>query len=460
MANRLQLKRGNGAPGSIFYEGEPIYDKQGKTLFVGDTNGAGAGAGTSIASSDTYLASLEMLYKSSSSGAGAIRFYEDTDTGFGYVKLQAPTLSGIGYTLTLPANDGGVNQVLQTDGDGGLSWATMAVTSFANVAVSGQSTITADSSGDTLTFASANGIQLTTTEGSNTLTIGINTTGTATFENIKVTGIGTVGTLDVESLTQNRVVYVGTGGTLTDSSNLTFTGTTLTVGTGAGITQFSSSVSTGSSTNSVPTSSAVIDYVGALDFTLDLAGGGTNGSGNGSVSTASTLTFSGTANEVDVSVTGSTVTVGLTSDVTIGNDLTVLGNLRVVGTAVTFEAQTVQVEDRLIELGLVGGGTTASSSWDLGVSFNYGDGTAKKAGVFWLQNQFIGIASAISITNDVGVTTSDPTVSVTSYAPMISQALYFAGTNTADHLVLIRDETLTGIKNKAVNLVFDGGSYN
>ena len=32
MANRLQLRRGNGAPSSIFYAGEPIYDQSNKVL--------------------------------------------------------------------------------------------------------------------------------------------------------------------------------------------------------------------------------------------------------------------------------------------------------------------------------------------------------------------------------------------------------------------------------------------
>ena len=52
MANRLQLKRGSGTPGGIFYEGEPIYDKTGKVLYVGNDGAGGSGAGSSIASAD------------------------------------------------------------------------------------------------------------------------------------------------------------------------------------------------------------------------------------------------------------------------------------------------------------------------------------------------------------------------------------------------------------------------
>jgi hypothetical protein len=44
------------------------------------------------------------------------------------VTITAPATLASDYTLTLPTDDGGVNQVLQTDGSGGLSWATVAST--------------------------------------------------------------------------------------------------------------------------------------------------------------------------------------------------------------------------------------------------------------------------------------------------------------------------------------------
>ena len=53
---------------------------------------------------------------------------EDT-TGGEYVAIQAPGTLSASYTLTLPGDDGSANQVLATDGSGGLSW--VAQTSFA-----------------------------------------------------------------------------------------------------------------------------------------------------------------------------------------------------------------------------------------------------------------------------------------------------------------------------------------
>lgn len=74
-----------------------------------------------------------------------------------------------------------------------------------------------------------------------------------------------------------------------------------------------------------------------------------------SSNTVSSLT--GTANEVEVNASTGAVTVGLPSDVIIGNDLTVTndlvvsGNFTVTGTSTTVDTATLTVEDPLIILG-------------------------------------------------------------------------------------------------------------
>ena len=90
MANRLQLKRGTTTPGSIFYEGEPIYNKTSKVLYVGDDGGSGSGTGSAVASAAAYSAVAELLTAASSSAGGSVKFYEDTDNGNNYVALAAP----------------------------------------------------------------------------------------------------------------------------------------------------------------------------------------------------------------------------------------------------------------------------------------------------------------------------------------------------------------------------------
>ena len=68
---------------------------------------------------------------------------------------------------------------------------------------------------------------------------------------------------------------------------------------------------------------------------------------DGSTSTATslggTITFSGTANEVEVGESSGTITVGLPDDVTIGNNLTVTGNLTVNGTTTTVNSTTIEI---------------------------------------------------------------------------------------------------------------------
>ena len=63
-----------------------------------------------------------------------------------------------------------------------------------------------------------------------------------------------------------------------------------------------------------------------------------------------TLTFAGTANEIVTAVTDNTVTISLPDDVTVGNNLTVVGNLDVQGTTTTVDSTTVQIGDNIIEL--------------------------------------------------------------------------------------------------------------
>jgi len=51
-----------------------------------------------------------------------IRFNEASGGGTNYASIRAPAAIGADYTLTLPADDGTANQILQTDGNGVLSW--------------------------------------------------------------------------------------------------------------------------------------------------------------------------------------------------------------------------------------------------------------------------------------------------------------------------------------------------
>ena len=175
-----------------------------------------------------------------------------------------------------------------------------------------------------------------------------------------------------------------------------------------------------------------------------------DGTNSTATSLGGTITIQGTANEVTVTESSGTVTVALPDDVTIGNDLTVNGNLNVVGTAVTFSAETTRIEDRILELGLVNGAAPSSSTtWDLGVAFNYNSGGAKKAGVAWLNNGFMAMLSELAESSGTG--NADPQITATAYAKIAGDSLYLGGIASSNQII--------NSSGAAVNLVFDGGNY-
>ena len=73
-----------------------------------------------------------------------------------------------------------------------------------------------------------------------------------------------------------------------------------------------------------------------------------DGSNTTAVSLGGTMTFSGTNNEVEVSESSGTVTIGLPDNVTIG------GNLTVSGTTTTVNSTTVSIADPVFEIGASG----------------------------------------------------------------------------------------------------------
>ena len=116
-----------------------------------------------------------------------LRFYE----GSNYVGFEAPALSA-DQIWALPAADGSAGHALKTDGSGSLSWGLAGGNAFETIAVSGQSSIVADSISDTLTIAAGAGITLTTVAGTDTLTITNSQLGANAFGNIAVSGQTTV----------------------------------------------------------------------------------------------------------------------------------------------------------------------------------------------------------------------------------------------------------------------------
>ena len=83
---------------------------------------------------------------------------------------------------------------------------------------------------------------------------------------------------------------------------------------------------------------------------------GVSGStGNGSISLKTQeLSIVGTANELETSVSGQTITVGIVTNPTLTGDVTITGNLTVEGTTTTIDSINVNIGDRILELNYAG----------------------------------------------------------------------------------------------------------
>jgi len=140
-----------------------------------------------------------------------LRFYE----GSNYIGFEAPALSA-DQIWVLPSADGSSGHALKTDGSGNLSWGTAGGNAFETVAVSGQSNIVADSTTDTLTFAAGTGITLTTNASNDTVTITNSATGANAFGTIAVSGQSNVA---ADSTGDTLTFVAGTGVTLTTDAS-------------------------------------------------------------------------------------------------------------------------------------------------------------------------------------------------------------------------------------------------
>jgi hypothetical protein len=92
-----------------------------------------------------------------------------------------------------------------------------------------------------------------------------------------------------------------------------------------------------------------VTFVSSASVSSDLGIAGDTGVDSVSLLTDS-LTFSGTANQIETAVTNNKVTIKLPDNVTIGNDLVVVGDLIVNGSKTTVNTQEILLADNVIIL--------------------------------------------------------------------------------------------------------------
>ena len=267
--------------------------------------------------------------------AGAeIQLREDSDNGTNYVALKSPNAVGSNVTFTLMGADGSANQVIETDGSGNLSFRTV--------------TSTIDGATDTNITSAADGAML------------LYDTGTSKWIDNVMSGDATMADTGVITISNDAV-------TLAKIADAVI----ITESEGIG----SNDVDTG-----FPTAAAVKDYVDSNITAQDLDVAGDSGTGAVDLDSQS-LTIAGTTNEIETSASGQTITVGLPDDVTVGNSLTVTGNLTVNGTTTTVNSTTTTVDDPIFT---VGGDSAPGSddNKDRGIEFRYHNGSSAKVGFF------------------------------------------------------------------------------
>ena len=163
-------------------------------------------------------------------------------------------------------------------------------------------------------------------------------------------------------------------GAITDAETFTLTGgtgiTTAVSGNAVTHTLDDTAVSAGSygSASTIPV--ITVDAQGRLTAVSTAATssaltiGADSGSDDVVTVGTDTLNFTGTANEIETTVSNNTITIGLPDDVTIGGNATVSGNLTVSGTTTTVNSTTLSVADPLVSLAT---GNNTSDVVDIGL---------------------------------------------------------------------------------------------
>ena len=144
-----------------------------------------------------------------------------------------------------------------------------------------------------------------------------------------------------------------------------------------------------------------------------------------------------------------------TGAVATGSDLTVGGNLFINGSTTQVNTTALTVEDRTIDLGIVNGAAPASSTtWDLGILFNYNSSGAKKSAVIWEHaDTRFKFASVLGADTD-GTDLNTPQLTVTTFAPIEIGALWVTDCAGTSQVI-----SCTGTERFLENITVDAGTF-
>jgi hypothetical protein len=365
---------------------------------------------TAATTTDLLEGELAYSYDKSNNGANAKLYIEVQDSGGGEV---IHTIGGRYYTSRVDAATSAntVSTLVARDSLGNFSANTITANSFVGniVATSAQSLSTArriNLSGDlegNVLFDGTQDVTIVANVINNSVVLGTDTVGDYVANLTAGTGVTLSGQAGESS---NITVALATSGV----SASTYGGTTnipvLTVDTFGRVTS-ASNVAVSTSFTLAGNSGTPDTLSGGDTLTITGSTGINTVVSDNTISIFNTgvTSLTGTANEIEVSGSNAAITIGLPDNVTIGNTLTVNGDLIVLGNATTLNTATLTVEDPLVKFG----NANPSDSLDIGFFGEYVNSGTKFAGLF----RDASDSGKFKLFNDL---TSNPTGNVVSVA--------------------------------------------
>ena len=318
------------------------------------------------------------------------------------------------------------SNISQLNNDAGYLTTVAATNTFATMSINGVSVI-ADSGTDTLTFASSSGAGLAIVgdAGADSITFTLGAIPNSSLANSTISGkaLGT----NLDSLTAGSglsgTAYNGSAAqtwTVNSGSMLPYYSSSIFATVSGDITISSAGVATIAANSVALGTDTTGNYVANLGTGTGVTIGSNTGEGsqptiavnygstsNTAVQGSTTISITGTSNEIEITGTtaqalgaGPSYTIGLPNDVTIGNNLTVTGDLYVNGTTTTINTADLYVEDKFIIL--ASGSATAGdggiiidrgSDSDGNIAFGYDSATDR----WGYQNGLTDSTNAITI---------------------------------------------------------------
>ena len=277
--------------------------------------------------------------------------------------------------------------------------------------------------------------------------------------NLTIDSAGGTTTIDDELIVSGDVRINGNDIKASDgNANITLTSNTLTAFAGDIRVNGNDIQASDGNVNITMTSNTLTEVKGDLKVTGN----------NIQSSTATALTLSGadvtvagdlTVGGNDIKASDGTTALTLadsTGAVTAASDLTVQGNLYVSGNTTQVNTAALTVEDRTIDLGIVNGAAPASSTtWDLGVLFNYyTGGAAKKSAVVWEHADTRFKFASVLGADTNGSNNDTPQLTVTTFAPIEIGALWVTDCAGTSQVI-----SCTGTTRNLENITIDAGTF-